>query len=461
MPDVHVILTNRFAKLYCEPEVQVALKEFFRYRKPGVEYSELYRIGAWDGYTNLLMRGTVGTGLFQHQLPSIRAAGFKVTIEDKRVSPMFKDIAYADNVRPYQQQAVTTMMAKAATGGLLIAATGSGKTLTVGEYLKRLKGPAVFVNDELALLEQSRKELAAVTGEEVGIAGRGKFEPQRITVATIQTLNRHRKNPALLPWLRSLVAIILDEFHVQLARRNLEVITSVKPQSVYGLTATLEMSKPEIWMPAMAIAGPSIFTYPLEQGVSEGYLAEGRACIVPHYCRTDSRDYESIIVRNKSRNDLIESLVRESVKRGRRAIVIVERILHYQLLSRRLADVPHGVVSGVVPVADRSQIKEQMESGAIQVIISSRVFAKGQSIRSLDTIIDATALQSADNTQQRYGRGTRMQEGKQLVYFDISDRGNAFARAAAQREQALRALKVPCVYVYGKDAASIYQQLGL
>lgn len=454
-PIVKVTLTNRVAKIYCDPDVQVALKPFFRYQKPGVQFSHMYTAGAWDGYTNLLSRGSVGTGLFLHQLDTLCKEGFDFDITDARVFPHFKDIDFGESVRHYQRAAVNAMMENANTGGLLIAATGSGKTLTAGEFLRRLSGPAVFVNDELALLDQSRKELMLVTGEEIGIVGRGKFIPGRLTVATIQTMNQHRHDRAFIPWLSSLEAVILDEFHVQMARRNFDVITTAKPKAVYGITATLEMSKPHIWMPSMAIAGPEIFEYPLEQGVNEGYLAEGVVCLVPYVNHTDSRDYGSVIVRDSGRNSLIESLVREGVFRGRRIIVLVERIDHYRLLSKRLADIPHCIVSGEISVENRNDAKFRMESGEIQVILSSRVFAKGQSINALDTIIDATGMRAANNAQQRYGRGTRLSDGKRLVYFDIADRGNYFARAAGDRERALAALKVRIISARG-DAQEIY-----
>src|SRR5205085_5207345 len=191
LPHVTFSVSNRWTTIECVPETQVKLKKFFRYRTKDCEFKYSYIKGTWDGYRCLLNNGAVPTGLFLETCPEI-SKQFNITIKDRRRFPCFREVITSEKERPYQKEAVEAMIKASSNGGLILAATGVGKTFLAAEYMRRLDGMSVFIVDELALLEQSRRALEAALGEKVGVVGRSEFDPRRVTVATVQTLARNK-----------------------------------------------------------------------------------------------------------------------------------------------------------------------------------------------------------------------------------------------------------------------------
>jgi superfamily II DNA or RNA helicase len=153
-------------------------------------------------------------------------------------------------------------------------------------------------------------------------------------------------------------------------------------------------------------------------------------------------DYRYRITTNAARNKCIEAITREGLQRDKKIIVLAEQIDHLRLLSGLLQDIPHRVLSGDKELSGSSRLRIQamhdMDAGKVQLLLASRVFGKGVNIRRVDVIIDATGLPGRDSAIQRYGRGVRTAEGKEeLLYVDVSDRGNRFAATAKLREKAL------------------------
>jgi superfamily II DNA or RNA helicase len=466
MPPIPVILTNRHAQFLCNAATQARLKEFYSYAVPGAEYSEMVSSGEWDGRRNMMSRGRIGAGLFVGMWKAAREAGFHFLVKDQRAYAQLS--AYAVNppgIRPYQQEAVTAMLKASNMGGLVLAATGVGKSYLVGAYLRHVVGCAVFCVDELTLLEQARRELEKVLQEKVGVVGRSEFKPARVTVATVQTLHLHRRDPKFLAWYAKVDVMILDEIHVQLNRRNIDVARIIKPKAVFGLTATLEMHKPNVAMEAMALTGPVIFRYSIQAGVSEGYLTQGRVVRVifddptgKGWAGSPEAEYRLHIACNHPRNECITALAREGVKTGHRVIVLAERIQHLKTLSRMLSDTPHRLLHGAYSHQERFAAKEAMDAGTLPLILASRIFSKGIDIRRVSVIIDAAAMSGHNGVIQKFGRGVRVGDGKtNLLFLDIADRDNHFEDAARARLRALKELGVKIVDVTWKgNAPAVY-----
>lgn len=463
---VRVRLTNRWAIFDCPPEVQVRLKKYFRYHPKNYQFRESYRNGSWDGWANLMARGRVPSGLFLARR-SLLAGRFLLQVVDQRILPAFREIS-SEGMRPYQISALRRMVQASNSGGLVLSATATGKTRLAGAYFRALVGGGCFVVDELTLLEQSRREIERWLGEEVGVVGRSEFTPRRITVATIQTLDLHRKRKDFLRWFRTLEAVIVDEFHVSLNDRIDRVLRAIKPKAVFGLTATLLMEVPEIWMTAVSLAGPVVFEYPITVGVAEGHLAPGVVCCLkffdplrgeaaPYRSRVDGKtvwisgpqaEYRRHISLNAERNRAIEMIIREGLKWNRRIVILVTHRSHLRALDRRFPDVRHVALSGEVKTETRLDAMEEMDAGRLPLILATKVFAKGVNVPTLDMIVDASGAPSWEDALQRFGRGNRKSEGKRgLIHVDISDVGSPFARTAKARLKALRETGSPIVEI--------------
>ena len=473
---LHVTLTNRWATFNCSADEQVEVKKHFRFEAPGARFSSAYAEGAWDGQHNMMARGRVASGLFLEQEGALRAA-YDLVVDDRRAAPKFCE-ADLNSARPFQVDCVRAMMRASTTGGVVLMATGDGKTYTAAMYFSLLAGSAVFVVDELTLLEQSRLEFEAALGERVGVVGGGKFDPRRVTVATVQTLARARRRREFKKWFESVSVIVIDEVHVAINKSNIDVITSVKPLAVFGLTATLETAKDDVRMRVSALCGPVIFEHTIREGTEEGHLTRGVACFVTYrdrlpgpvpgywtkvrvkgqglidvFIKPWNREagYRYRVALSRPRNDMIEKLVREGLRRGHNVCVLVESISHLRALSNRLRDVGHRALCGDARISgsprDRIKALKDMDAGRLRLLIATRVFGKGVNVNTLTLIIDGTAMPGRNGAMQRYGRGVRRAKGKnRLLYIDVSDRG-AFGEAARLREAALLETGAEAVYV--------------
>lgn len=461
---VKVVLSNRKARLL-QPYDFDCLNEILKYKMPGAEYTPAMKYREWDGYVHMLRRDVMGAGLFLAMRERLEEeANIKFDVADGRIEvDMHGVFEFPEGARDYQLECVEKMR-RTKTGGLILGATGVGKTFTIGVLCKGLVGSLLFVVDELTLLKQAKAELEKVTGEEVGEIGDSIFRPRRITVGTIQTIHRHRTDPKYLPWSKALSIIILDEVHLALNKRNVQTVATIQPPLIFGLTATLELKKQDIAMKAYELAGPVIFEYRMEQGVREGFLSKGVAVSVlveneveleefrggswwarrNFYMRRYPEEYKKVVVEGKKRNQVIKSLVEEAHEKGKYVIVLVERVKHLKDLSQLLSDVLHSLVLGEKDVAQRVESKAKFESGDVRVILCTKIFKKGVDIKRVDVIIDAAGMKSRNDAVQKYGRGVRLCKEKEgLIFFNIHDIGNRFEKAANGRLIALKKIGVP------------------
>lgn len=464
---IKVKLTNRWATFIgFYPE---ELNTVYRYKSPNAYFSPAFRAKAWDGYVKLIKGRRLPIGAFLQFKGEAEAAGFKFKVIDKRVSPKFRKSVDASG-REYQMECEEALIQHSNCGGTVLCATGTGKTYIAGMYFKRLKGNGCFVVDELTLLKQAKHDLEKVLGETVGEIGDQKFKPARITVATVQTLHLHRKDPKFTSWMRTLEAMIIDEVHQQINRRNIETVSSIQPKAVFGLTATLKMTQRMIVAKVSSLTGPIIYQYSLQKGVEQSYLTPGVAVGVDlirpkHEYASDYPDlYALHVVKSKRRNDLIEGLTREGIRRGKFIIVLVDRVEHVKKIAKRLSDLPIKVVYGAIDVWDRVRAKKKFEKGTIKVLIANKVFKKGVSINRVDVIIDGASMSSANDTIQKYGRGVRLCDSKEgLIYFDIGERTpngekHSLTKAAGRRRRALRTVGVKVERIAGvEDPSKLYE----
>ena len=467
-PTVKVQLGNRWAVFDCDPDVQVRLKRWFSYEVPGGTFSEAFRCGSWDGRANMMARGRVAASLFVRRWKELDKK-FQLIVTDERKRPEFKTLPYGE-LRPYQITGLEKMIAASNCGGIVLVGTGAGKTRMAGALFARLVGNGMFICDELALLEQSRKALEAEIGEEIGVVGRSEFKPRRITVATSQTLHRHRDQGKFKKWFKKIDVVITDEAHVEVNERSVEIIQRMLPLASFGLTATLELSKPHVRLPAIALYGPVVFRYPINEGVKDGYLSDGVICqvgfhdplmgVAPAYptlvdgkkvwieAGSQAAEYRRRVCLNRSRNDCIEGIVREGLRRGRKIVVLVDWKIHLKMLDTRFTDVKHRSLSGAVKSIIRLEAMREMDAGELNLILASKVFAKGVDISEVSMIVDATGLPSRNNALQRYGRGARKAKSRDLLwYVDIADIGNRFSGAGHARLKALKEIGAPIVSV--------------
>jgi superfamily II DNA or RNA helicase len=462
-----VVLRNRTAHFQRPYNYDIIIKHF-SYSSPGAKFAPMFNTfvldaegdvvtdengkpqRVWDGRIKMLKRDICSSGLFRalkKELKEKHGIRFKVSYERETVKLKKKGLT---SDRDFQNACVRKMLrATPRGGGLVINATGTGKTYVIALYCSYVVGKVLFVVNTLDLLYQAQKEIAAGLGEDVGFVGESTFSPKRVTVATVQTLSAHIEDPRFQHWLSDLQVMVIDEVHEMVNKQNEEIVKLIQPLAVFGLTATLQLKKKPIRMHAYALCGPVIFTYPISQSVQEGYTSPGIVLqlALDRPIFKDLRyneDYDRLVIDDPHKNKLIYRLVKRGYVKGKYMVVLVARKRHLKQLSKMLKDIPHATAWGEIAVVNRKAAVANLEIGKIRLIIANQVFKKGINIKRLDFGIDAAENQSPNDTIQKYGRLTRLHPSKHgFIYIDIGSLRNRFEKATNRRKRAFRAEKIP------------------
>lgn len=460
-----VLLNNRQAYLSLSKRQRKKLKRLLRFHPPNYEYAPAYKYNDWDGYVNLLDErdDSIPAGLFRAMKDELtKKTRIKFKVEEDFDPVFFNRTGVKSEEKKwlFQNDCLNEMIQNAECGGgLVLNATGSGKTRVAGMFFSWLSGSGVFIVDELTLLKQTRISLAATLGEKIGIVGNSKFRPRRITVATIQTMDKYRNNKEFRKWTKTISVVIVDEMHLAMNKRAFRTTAAIKPPCLFGLTATLAIKKKHIRMKAYSLCGPVIYSYPLVRGQAEGVLDFGVVVQVEHNHFKEKRrgrmgrwkrlkeyqkDYNELIVDCDKRNKIIKTIVKEGIKRKKKIVLLVERVGHLEDLSRSLRRIPHQLAYGKIHARERFAAAKDMNNDKCNLIIANKVFLKGIDIQRINVVIDAAGMKSQENAIQKFGRGIRKHKDNiSLIHFDIADIGNRFEKASIQRKKAFKSIKIP------------------
>lgn len=429
----------------------------------------------WDGKKSMMKDGQISVGLLLGAKDDLAKAGFIADIVEWKNKPKViigsytrhtegfeeKDLRYV-----HQNYAVTNMLNSISDfgGGLLLSATGTGKTKTAAQFFSWLECKCLFVVNRTQLLYQAQKEIQEWLSKEgydtkVGIVGNSKFNLQRITVATIQTLHKRAKKKEVRDWLRSIDIILIDELHKQMNKSNFNVIDIAKPQAVIGLTATMQLKRKPIRFRCYSICGPQIFQFSMTEGVEAGVLSQGIVVQVPVAPNPDGfkkpvakisdavkreKEYVHEAVLNSNVKHLIKGLVNLAMVEDLCVVVLVDRIVHLKSLQKMLIKHDPQMFYGAVKVKDRKKQLKMFDKGKENLIIANRVFTEGINLKRIDLVIDGAQRSSRDDAQQKFGRAARLHAEKAGIwYIDIFTEVAKLEKAAKERKGAFKQIKVP------------------
>lgn len=466
MPRFDVILDNRFAVLpdwwLKDPHFNTdkSLDAYFSYQPKGWEHT-IQAANGWDGFVSLLKGERVGAGLFLHRVKALAQQGIHFDIIDNRQWVRFYDASECRLIgrTPYDwhYRAVEFMRENANNGGLVIAPTATGKTSMAGWAFARVAGTGLFIVNDVALGMQTKNELEEILGEPVGFVGDGKFSQQRVTVALVQTLARDNRK-ADFKRLRNCDLMLIDEVHVMLNNQMWEAVLKYTPRACFGLTATLDLNKSAVALPAYALCGSAVFRYTADDARANGEISEGWgyafdvATLVDGSGLSYAQLYDQYVVRFDWLNQFVVSLAVQAAQIGYTVLILVKQHSHREALEALLsrAGVAYVTYSGQQSGKVRMVTRAALNSGDAAIGVGTTgTITKGISIPRLNFIIDGSQTKAWENSVQRAGRGGRKNTGKDhFVYVDIGQsaarvRGvkkrNLFALHAAERRKGLQA----------------------
>lgn len=414
------------------PEERSWLRSYLTFEDPQARYANTSR------YLSLV--NTIDDSFPAGFVSKVRAAAAKATpavlvdVVDTREPP--SPLATVDTswLRPYQQLALDTALKR--TRGIVQIPTGGGKSVVITALCMRAPESWLILVPQADLLEQFAGHLRNRLGDErVGLIGDGKWDPQRVTVATFQTLHRKltkgklEDRRAVFSLLSTVRGLIVDECHT-VAAGSLNLVCSRATRAYYriGFSATpLDRSDRKSIFVVAQLGGILHQTTSAELRAL-GMLADAKIKMVRVEQGSTAPTWQGVygdcVVRSKARNAVLVEMTRLATKP---ALLFVSQVQHGKKLMPLLerAGVRAQLVWGEHDTDARREALRKLTSGQLDVVVCSSVFQQAVDIPSLQSVVNGAGGASIVQTLQRLGRGTRVTKDKtEFEAWDVLDDGH-------------------------------------
>ena len=373
--------------------------------------------------------------------------------------------------RYYQQVAINRAVEAIAKGQnriLLVMATGTGKTYVAFQIIHRLwksgtKKRILFLADRNALIDQTRRgDFKHFKDKMTVVKHRMIDKSYEIYLALYQGLSGADEDAnaykQFTPGFFDL--IVIDECHRGSAKEDSvwrEILTYFKDATHVGLTATpketTETSNIEYF-------GEPVYTYSLKQGIDDGFLAPYRVIRVglnvdlegwrPESGKTDKngaivedriynrRDFDKTLVIDE-RTETVARKLTEFLKgfdRYAKTIVFCSDIDHAERMRMALMNLNSDIVGYnykyiMQITGDNDEGKRELdnfinpEEPYPVIATTSELMTTGIDAQTCKVIVLDANIGSMTKFKQIIGRGTRINEEFNKLYFNILDFRNA------------------------------------
>lgn len=454
----------------------------------GYRFTKAYKTGwwdpktrqwnRWDGRNHLFKDNKFSSGLLPRVERILKANKIPYKIKDNRNLIPFKKKIKTKNIeqREYQERVLDVCLKK--KGGIVQAATGSGKSIMITELIANTNVKTMVYVIGIDLLYQMHETFEHMLGTKVGIIGDGKAEVRKINVCTVWTAanalgNKYTpfddedrsktekiddKNKAkIIKAIRTSEMTIYDECQM-LAAKTLQLINhnSLAADYKFGFSGT-PYRDDNADLLLEAVCGNIISEVTASELIKTGYLVKPTIHFVsvpehsPQLTGNYSSIYRQYIVENEVRNDKIIKSVDKLIEKGRKILILVKNIKHGQILLDALLKKGLDVyfVRGNIKSEDRNYIRQAFIDDEIDLIIASVVYDQGVNLPNLDALVLAGSGKSTGRTLQRLGRVIRAHPGKKdAIVIDFLDNAKYLADHSAKRVEIYRreaefAIKLP------------------
>jgi len=344
-------------------------------------------------------------------------------------------------LRDYQQQAIDRYMAERPARALIVAPTGSGKTVIVAEIVRQLPGNVLFLTHRQEIIQQA---LGYFGDCNVIKAGADRQIGARITVAQVQTLARRTLPPADM--------VVSDEAH-HIRGEQWHAILGAYPAARHiGLTATP-------WRLDGKGMG-SIYDTVIEVAqidalIRDGYLVQPEywgARIEPDLRRVSKSagDYNQLELGIAcNRREIIGGIAESAAKHPDRHIVVYAvDCAHAAAIAAAIPGAAY--LDGRTDDDDRTRMLQAFASAPAGALVNVGVLTEGWDSPRADCMILARPTCSAGLYLQMVGRSLRPAPGKTNAL--ILDHGGNVQRHGFAEDR--RAWSLPDGLVTRKSKAS-------
>jgi superfamily II DNA or RNA helicase len=414
------------------PALLKSLCELYSFRIPGAEYSSAYKKRHWDGMVRFISQtGVFKSGLLNRLLLDLKKVNctpeviYTPTSERPVNSHRIEAFTYYD----YQEKLIDQGLKS--KRGVIKSPTGSGKTLIMAGLIKALLGrKMVILFNAKQLLTQTYKFLTSDCKiPNVGVCfGEGYLDGD-IMLCTIQSIDR-----ILDTHLNQAEVLMVDECHEFANGKTTLAALRSFPNATYrlGFTATppnediprynLEGALGSVIqvVDTASLVDSGKLTKPIIQLINRTYAASG-----VDETMSFMDVYDTFIVNNESRNNIIKSIVNDIRSKNSKArILILTKSLDHGRALERLVGGNVQFLEGCNSISDRyNAISKFRGCKDNSVLIGTKILQTGVNVEEITHLINARGLKSEIATLQALGRALRRHEGKDLVYvYDFLDK---------------------------------------
>lgn len=338
---------------------------------------------------------------------------------------------------PHQRHMLEALEAEREVFGrhrnLIVAATGTGKTVVAALDYQRLCEPSsgyrptlLFIAHRKEILAQALATYRSVLGDpnfgELFVGGERPVKKTHV-FASIQALSRSERTSLETSW----DVIVIDEFHHAEAATYQQVLATYQAGELLGLTATPERA--DGVDVSKFFGGRTAVELRLWDALSQDLL-----CPFHYYGIADETDLSDIkwtssgydptqlsnlYTGNDARSFLIYRALREKVldPNTMRALGFCVTIEHSEYMARWFND--HGIsamsISANTSRADRERGISDLRSGRINCIFTVDVFNEGVDIPEVDVVLMLRPTKSSTVYIQQLGRGLRRSPAKSVL----------------------------------------------
>ena len=315
---------------------------------------------------------------------------------------------------------------------LVVLPTGTGKTVTFAEIIRRViektgKRVMVIAHRE-ELIRQAADKIQVITGEQpdIEMAGEradiGMFHRANVVVASKDTLQGKRL-ARFKP--DDFALLVTDEAHHGVAQTYLTIYNHFKGVFHLGVTATPDRTDEEALGQVFSTVA---YDYELPDAIKDGYLCPIRQRSVEvhglDYSRVrttagelNGRDLAEVLSNEQVIQQIVDATIRES--NGRKTLVFTSPGFKSEgdnsfRVSERMTEIFNRhrlgcarLVMGTTPKDERAAILRDYREGHFPYLINVGVFTEGFDDPSIEVICMARATKSRSLYAQIVGRGTR------------------------------------------------------